>query len=252
MGRAWSSCAVAWKDFNLVAGGRSTLLIKLVTYGALFAFAFALNAYMQGLQMSFIDWSDTFKFMGASTMVIATLAFVVEMSLYCNRMFHQELKANTFTTLLMLPLSVPRLIAEKAAGTLLALIPCITMFLVGLALISLEPAKDPTPTYIAEIIFTSGFLTTALVVVFFWHLIVYLSLVLKWGALVASIACMLLLYFLGVVFLTFASLFLATIAGGINIRYTWMLLVAIDGSFVLGIVLLQAAIVNRVHALGTK
>ena len=109
---------------------------------------------------------------------------VLECALFAARIFHDEIRMQTMSSLLMLPRSIAYIAYSKAAGCLLSLAPGAfwLAFCGGVAFLSgwlTGPNVDP----VAHIILNPGLWGGLLVVSVFVHLTTLLSLFVKWGAL---------------------------------------------------------------------
>ena len=183
-GRTWSS-ALAWKDFHFMAGGKSALLIKPVLFGILLG-GIALFWHMSGMPLDLEGF-------GGMTMGVMLVLIFLELALHTSRMFGNERKWRTLSGIMILPVSTRRIAYSKVLGCLLALIPAVIWFCLGVVL-SAEAFIDDLP----EILDEPGMWFAIILVVFFLHLVAYLSLAMKRGGLLLAFAIL----FFGVQFLT--------------------------------------------------
>lgn len=166
-GRAWAY-PLAWKDYQFISGGPRFIALKFGAYLLLYL----LLDY--GYSQAGDSWND------AIVMYIICLvwAVVIEASILSARIFHDEVRLQTMSSLLMLPRDLIYIGYSKALGCLLGLVPSVcclalsTLFLPGLDLkIVLEFLISPV-TWGAILMFAV-----------FLHLVALLSLFVKWGAL---------------------------------------------------------------------
>jgi len=174
-GRAWHNPLV-WKDYHFIAGGRMGLIVKVVALIVLYP---ALMVYF--------NWESSFSYgdplqnmMGAHLAIAAGLCGL-EASVYASRIFHDEIRWQTMSALLTLPRSIEYVAYSKVAGCLLALVPTAVAVLID----TLFLPEGPHAIFTA--IGHPAFWTGVLIVSIFLHLVVLLSLFVKWGALPLAI-----------------------------------------------------------------
>ena len=166
-GRAWS-LPLVWKDFQFVAGGLRFATVKFTGYVLVFA------AFVYYGVRSNIAWTETCS----NYISLMVWAVVIEASILSSRIFHDEIRLQTMSSLMMLPRSLSWIGHSKALGCLIGLLPSIiclcssTLFLPGLDL------KLAFQVAISPIVWGA-----ILCFVVFLHLVALLSLFVKWGAL---------------------------------------------------------------------
>lgn len=176
-GRAWS-VPLAWKDFQFIAGGYSYIVLKVFAYALTLVGTVYLNYTWGG---SGIQWGDV----GTTYSMILLVAIGVEACVLAARIFHDEVRLQTLSSLLMLPRTIPYLAYTKALGCVMGLMPSIICFGLGTLLI-----PDVNFTNVMETLidpFTWGII---LGVTIFLHLVALLSLFVKWGALPLAVFVM--------------------------------------------------------------
>lgn len=128
--RAWTALpALAWKDFAVGSGGSTGIIVRFVLgLGAVVVLEkLRTLGYPYKARMMFDDTNVTGNFliglglMGGAIEATAIAAFV----------FESEIRQQTFSTLAMLPYSIPRIAYAKVLGHALELIPACTFVLVG-------------------------------------------------------------------------------------------------------------------------
>lgn len=187
--------ALMWKDFNFVVGGRNMLWGKTFAYTLLTA-GIALMVYK-----SSDPGLETF---GVIVMIIFMIVFLVESTVIIGTTFQSEIRAQALPTLALLPHSTRRFAYEKILGSCISLAPCLLFFVLGCATSPRLFAEGVDDLFLQAP--EEGFLLVS-AVLYFYHLVAYLSLWLRRGAIVAAIGIMICL-FLGMtaaLALTFAS-----------------------------------------------
>ena len=127
-GRVWD-LPLVWKDFFFTAGGWGGLLVRCGLYLGLYALVFSANRPTSGGSMR---WQDVTHIFQAFVLPLLT----VDCALTASRIFHDEIKGQTLSSLLMLPRSVADLVYSKVFGCGLAMLPgigaaLITLFMPG-------------------------------------------------------------------------------------------------------------------------
>src|SRR5690606_21972850 len=128
------------------------------------------------------DWKE----FGSFTMNVAFVIAMVELALYSGRIVRDELQARTLPTLMMLPLTVPRIVYPKIAGCLLGLGPAAAYFLMG-SLLHPHGLAEAITNLITK---PNGWFLLIQYVLFL-HLATLLSLIVKWGAVPLALAIVL-------------------------------------------------------------
>ena len=168
--RPWKN-ALAWKDFHFLSGGTPGFLVRLVGYGGLAVWMIVIAIRKsEHVSISVLPLSSS----------LVSFAFVVELAVIASRVFRTEISAQTWSSLALLPMSIRQLARGKLLGGLLATVPsAVTMLLAtGLNLTFLAGNTGmPTTTLVTSTV--TGWVTTLFIV----HLIAFLSLLIKRGAL---------------------------------------------------------------------
>lgn len=176
-GRSWAM-PLAWKDFQFIAGGYVFTVVKLVVYALLLIAVVYINTSWGG---GGIQWSDA----GHLYCVCLMWAVAIEACLLAARIFHDEVRLQTLSSLMMLPRSIPYLAYTKALGCLLGLSPSIACLGLGSLLI---PGFDIPK--LGEFLIDPVTWGVVLGFTIFLHLVALLSLFVKWGALPLAIVVM--------------------------------------------------------------
>ncbi|MDB6174772.1 MAG: hypothetical protein JWL59_4083 [Chthoniobacteraceae bacterium] len=189
-GRAWKA-ALIWKDFHFLAGGKLTVFIKLLLY-LLLPYGGILLANGNGtLQL------DEYGYTYLWSMVVV---FFAELVVMAGRIFRQERRWQTLSSLAMLPISIRRLAYQKVLGCLVGCWPTFLIFLGGCLLLLManwadavlwwsNPNRDILHSLALQLDWrgVGAFVGVVALVLFFLHLVVDLSLRFKWGALPLAI-----------------------------------------------------------------
>lgn len=119
--RVWNE-AIVWKDFQYAAGGMVQTVGKIVGYGLLLLLIITL----------FEGWGsiDLDEF-GGMTIGISIAIFILELTLITARLYRTELTEKTWSSLCMLPRSIPEIAYPKLIGAAGALLPAIFWFSFG-------------------------------------------------------------------------------------------------------------------------
>ena len=122
--------------------------------------------------------TDVMDNVGATLMASMLTALIVEIPIYLSRLFREELRWQTWSGLVLLPKSVTRVALGKLAGVAPAFLPAVIVFVAG--------------AFIAPKFFENYLLKKILIYEDGWywmlqyllavHVIVLLSLTIKWGA----------------------------------------------------------------------
>jgi ABC-type transport system involved in multi-copper enzyme maturation permease subunit len=187
--------AITWKDFTFIGGGKIGLLLK-----------FALLGLLVGI-CNFIcyetDSPITWQFEGGTLIWSSILMTAIWLALEASRIFKDEVRWKTLSSLITLPISIQELAYRKVVGALTATLP-----LLGGAVVGMVMVPDKVADFINEIFRHSSSLGTLLVMfvqfLLFLHLTAFLSLVIKRGALPLAFA----IHFVGGMFvLWFVAIF---------------------------------------------
>lgn len=181
-GRAWTR-ALAWKDFYFLTGGKSWMAIKFVLYGLL---------------LSLIVWvprrwsnGPSLKEFGSAARWIAFLIGTIETWFIAASFLRHERQWKTLSSLAMLPMSMRRIAYQKLLGCLPSLLPALIYLALGAVCVAVSPEPDGFVEFRWSRWTFDGVLAVAFSVaqcVLFLHLVAWLSLYLKRGALPSAIA----------------------------------------------------------------
>jgi ABC-type transport system involved in multi-copper enzyme maturation permease subunit len=173
--------AISWKDFTFMSGGRFGLFVKLGVVVGLMAFC---NIF--ALQTGSIP-NMTLEFEGVLLFWISILATAVFLALDAGRVFREEVRWKTLSSLITLPISVPELAYRKVAGNLAGTLPLLLGVIPGM-LMAPKFTGDFFNGIFDDFISFEAFVVAILQFVLFLHLTAFLSLLIKRGALPLAIA----------------------------------------------------------------
>ncbi len=170
-GRCWSNSFI-WKDFQFIGGGYSLFVGKLLAYVMLFALICAVSVYNR-------NWLGTsLNDVGGIYAGCMLAILLIEACVSASRVFHDEIRLQTMSSLLMLPRSIPYIGYSKAIGCLMGLAPA-AICLVGSAFLMPEFRIANFARWLIE----PYFWAILMGILIFLHLVALLSLFVKWGAL---------------------------------------------------------------------
>lgn len=177
--RAWDHAAIVGREFRFGVAGYSGWIVKLLAYG--------LGCYLSQLLIEDGDYRRiTAEDFGEILMVImAYVVMPIESVVLASRVFRAEIKERTWSTLCMLPRSLPDIAYSKIAGTALSLAPAAAWFVLGSVL---SPRTIPDffddVTNLESIVLLAFMLANYIV---FVHLVTWYSLLMSswFGILVA-------------------------------------------------------------------
>lgn len=234
-GRCWSN-PLMWKDFQFLTGGYPGMIVKWFAYAGLFGLILAVSYYSSYPYQTTIDWrGDISAFAGC---LVGCL--ILEASLYAARIFHDEIRLQTMSALLMLPRSVPYIGYSKVAGALLGLLPAV-FWLVFCGAFTLAMGWGRTYSryeqseFVLNTVFNPAVWGMLLVASLFLHLTALLSLFVKWGALPLAFLIMIVMTWCCPIF-SVMFMFIATAmdhSGGQLAASGVLMLINVVGSLVL-------------------
>lgn len=187
--------AITWKDFVFMSGGGMGLILKFMVVGLLVGVC-NLIAVETGGKMD--QESEGYALIWISLIVTA-----IWLALEASRIFKDEVRWKTLSSLVILPISMPELAYRKVLGVLAGTLPLLACFVVGFLLVP-NGVSDFLSSLSRNPMSLWALVVTVLQFVLFLHLTAFLSLVLKRGALAVAFAIQ---YILGMIFLQFMTMF---------------------------------------------
>jgi ABC-type transport system involved in multi-copper enzyme maturation permease subunit len=129
-GRVWSARPIPWKEFYFLIGGWPWLALKLGAYLTLMA---SVWIYWH-LWLNYQTWSPRHDVAVEVNVVFLSLLLALEGAVLASRIFHDEVRGQTWSSLAGLPASLAAIAYTKAASALAGLAPvlfCLFWMLFG-------------------------------------------------------------------------------------------------------------------------
>jgi ABC-type Na+ efflux pump permease subunit len=175
------TAAITWKDFTFISGGRRGLLVK---FGLLASGVILCNFLaMQGGNREIF----TREFEGMVLIWVSLLVTAFLLAFEAARVFQEEIRWKTLSSLVTLPISVPELAYRKVAGVLVGTLPLLAGFVLGVVLDPKDVGGFIDGIFRESIAF-GAFTVMILQYILFLHLTAFLSLIMKRGALPLAFA----------------------------------------------------------------
>ena len=206
--RPGSSRALFWKDWHFLHYGRLGMLIRFGLLGCLFFFIVpALSILFNYSPRRRFDLDrlllDLDEF-GAWMFFLSAVVLVLQLCLHAGKIFRDEIRWKTLSSIAMLPMSMTRIAYQKVGAALITVLPMLCFMMLGLVLAS-EEILDDLGRFDAEELFyffTAVFYIVAQVFMGV-HIIAILSLYLKWGSFALGLF---LVFIFNMAFFMFAAL----------------------------------------------
>jgi ABC-type transport system involved in multi-copper enzyme maturation permease subunit len=198
------SRVISWKDFTFISGGKFGWLVKFGVVALLVAFCNIL--YLNTGNRKEL----TREFEGDTLIWISLLMTAIFLALDAARVFQEEIRWKTLSSLVTLPVSVPELAYRKVAGALAGTLPLLAATVLGMMLAPEDVGSffDGVSKQPEEF----GFLIVVILqFILFLHLTAFFSLVIKRGALALAIGVQ---YFGGSFLMSFLGILLFSSGGG--------------------------------------
>ncbi len=205
--------ALVAKDLHFCCGGRFMMLLKPLVL-LLVEGLFLLLLHVLGNLDPIHAWM-----LGDNLMVIAAIWLPLELAIHLSRLFSQEIREQTLSSLCLIPCSTGMIATAKLLAALRALVPVAAILVVGIVLSPSDFARA-----LGNLVEDTGFWMLIGTIILFLNLTVLYSLLLRRGALLAALGSV-----LGAMFL-FGMLSAILITAGTR-----------DGIQIVGIVLLLFA-----------
>lgn len=197
--------AITWKDFTFITGGKPGLLLKFGIVALLIVF-FNVIQLESGQKL-------TREFEGGVLLWTSLFVTAIWLSIEASRIFKDEVRWKTLSSLMGLPISVPELAYRKAAGALAGTLPLLAGFAIGVLMV-----PDKVADFFGDMLADKtgagfgAFVLAALQYILFLHLTAFLSLVIKRGALPLAIGIQ---YVGGMVFIAMTAFMFGGQMGGV-------------------------------------
>ncbi len=175
-GRAWDMSLV-WKDFHFIGGGWAGVTIRGLLYLGLYVMCYFANRPSTWGQTPYSGWTLRWEDVTFGFLLFSHPLLAIDIALCASRLFQEEIKGQTLSSLLMLPRSIPDVAYSKVLGCGLGLLPGVLANLGGVLFL-------PGGTkLVGEALNEPGIWWWLMNLVLLIHLTVVLSLHLRWGAL---------------------------------------------------------------------
>jgi ABC-type transport system involved in multi-copper enzyme maturation permease subunit len=183
--------AITWKDFMFIGGGKFGVLMKFLVVGLMVGLCNLISYQTKS--------PITQEFEGGVLIWCSFIATGIWLALESSRIFKDEVRWKTLSSLMTLPISVRELAYRKVIGALAGTLPLLGGAVIGGILV---------PDDVASVLNNmfkygnfGGYLVTFSQFILFFHLVAFLSLVLKRGALPLAIG----IQVMGIIFFMFIS-----------------------------------------------
>jgi hypothetical protein len=166
--RAWEEAPLAWHSFYYVAGGPIVLYLRLVGH-IVIAIVFLLAFGGAG--------SIVRKDIGVAMMVWGVFGTALEGGYISSQVFRTELAGNTWSTLCLLPKSIPQIMYPRWLGAVAGILPGLTCMGLGTLLFLDELVEELDDDELWLVIFFFSAL-----IAWAWQLCTLFSITLDWSA----------------------------------------------------------------------
>ncbi len=178
-GRVWNASLV-WKDFHFIGGGWAGIVIRCLLYSGLYGLCVAANNPATWGAQNYGNWSMRWEDVTWGFLFFSHPLLAIDIALCASRVFQEEIKGMTLSSLLMLPRSIPDLAYSKGLGCGLVLLPGV---FANLFVLLFLPGG---PKLMGEVFDEPGFWWWLMNLFLLIHLTAVLSLQLRWGAMALS------------------------------------------------------------------
>ncbi len=232
--------AISWKEFYFLSGGTNALAVKSFLYFSGIILVVGGGIFLDQHSQSAFTFAYTWKELNNAILLLMATGFVVECTVYFSRVFREERTQKMLPLLTILPLSIVRIAYEKIGGCLVAIIPvCIGMCII----VTISPDSLLTLFQFGDHSLIFLFLIQLFV---FLHLLVFFSIIVRWGALAFSIGIMILIDSCAMPVLQITFLLFGATSGVTGI---------VLPAFYLGLLscfILQMLIINRLNQIASE
>jgi len=166
-----------WKDFHFIAGGVPGVLIRCAAFTLLYLVAVAIVTSW-GRPLSFESQEITTMYL-----IMLSFAITIDAGLVAARLFHDEIRGQTLSALMMLPRPTGLVLYPKMLGAFLAWLPGILFLFGGFILLphGLEGGRRFFERPGPALLFTSFYILVP-------HAAAVAALYVRWGAFPAGVA----------------------------------------------------------------
>ena len=167
--------ALAWKDFHFLTGGRIGLIVRTLFYGGAIVLAYA----------DMLKTKGGVGFSGVGS--LASSIFSIDLAVMASRIFGNEIREQTLSSLAGLPLSIRQIAYQKARAYVIVALPgALAVLICGVLSIAsfsgmFQGTNAQAPSFIAMI--TAQIVANWVNIILLVHVVAWLSLIMKRGAL---------------------------------------------------------------------
>lgn len=172
--RVWPN-ALMWKDYYFMTGGGLMLVGKTVSYIVLFFGIYLIDVALDRSPWDFGEYCFVMKY-------IYCVILFLELANYAGKVFRDEVRWQTLSSLIVLPITTHQLAYRKIAGCLIGIVP-IAGCTIAITLVSWSLDRGRHASW--ELFYVQ--LHVVAEAIFFLHLVAYLSLRMKQNALAVAI-----------------------------------------------------------------
>ena len=209
-GRSWNK-ALAWKEFHFTTGGIFGIILFSTLALAIPTTIFVWMYFKEGYFPSRED-------IGGWLVGLGLTFLFLEGVFLSSSLFSKEIWEKTHSSLMLLPVSIGEIAYRKIAGGLIMMIPMVIFLLIGVVVLGSEIYPDSMSD---ASLFIATCLYTLTGVIFYYHLVTFFSLYVKYGAFaIAGLA----FYMLQLVFIIPAML-LPIFGGLVGYNNDWIMVV---------------------------
>lgn len=213
IGRVWQE-PIIWKEYHFCTGG---------TFGIVLFSSLAL--IILGLIILFPVYYKSGKLpsrevLGGSCVGIALAFIFIEGVFLSSSLFSKEIWEKTHSSLMLLPLSIRQIAYRKIAGGMIMMIPNVILLIIGLLILGDNLVPDSVEDFFY---FMATCFYSIVSVLFYYHLVTFFSLFVKYGAFaIAGIA----FYMLQIVF-SIPMMILPAMIGAFGYQGSWFAVVTL-------------------------
>lgn len=169
--RVWRE-PIIWKEFNFCTGGLFAMTVLIILVLMIIGTVFFLGYYFDGRIPSRQDTGWWF-------IAMALILIFVEGVYISASLFSKEIWDKTHPILLLLPMSIKQIAYRKIAGGLIVILPNILLLAIGVICLGDKIYPKSTESFL---FFAATCLYALAAVIFYYHLVTFFSLFVKYGS----------------------------------------------------------------------
>ncbi len=172
--RTWKN-AIAWKEYFFTSGG---------TFGIVVISCLLALVIGGGIYFSTLNGSPKFEDIGGIFLVTGGIVFGLQCVYLSSTIFNHELEEKTFSTLMMMPISLKEIAYSKILGGIVFAIPPIVAILIGLFFIT--DSLRSIPVSMQSLGPLTLILSGGIQFLFYLYLVTFFSLKIRYGGFVLA------------------------------------------------------------------